>query len=150
MEFFNAFAVSLQSVWFDSGFSAFTVGNGIMIAVGLLLLYLAFVKEFEPLLLGPIAFGCILANFPRTGFFDEMGLMMAIHYGIAYLLGYRRHDGFRAVAGAAVNASFGCGGAIRGVHLPGGSHALGLYGAGGGGYRHHRRCGRSDGHLSFD
>ena len=83
MEFFNAFAVSLQSVWFDSGFSAFTVGNGIMIAVGLLLLYLAFVKEFEPLLLGPIAFGCILANFPRTGFFDEMGLMMAIHYGIA-------------------------------------------------------------------
>ena len=83
MEFFNAFAVSLQSVWFNSGFSAFTVGNGIMIAVGLLLLYLAFVKEFEPLLLGPIAFGCILANFPRTGFFDEMGLMMAIHYGIA-------------------------------------------------------------------
>ena len=83
MEFLNAFSVSLQSVWFDSGFSAFTAGNGIMIAVGLLLLYLAFVKEFEPLLLGPIAFGCILANFPRTGFFDEMGLMMAIHYGIA-------------------------------------------------------------------
>ena len=83
MELFNAFAVSLQSVWSDSGFAAFTVGNGIMIAVGLVLLYLAIVKEFEPLLLGPIAFGCILANFPCTGFFDEMGLMMAIHYGIA-------------------------------------------------------------------
>ena len=83
MELINAFVVSLQSVWFDSGFSAFTAGNGIMIAVGLVLLYLAIVKEFEPLLLGPIAFGCILANFPRTGFFDEMGLMMAIHYGIA-------------------------------------------------------------------
>ena len=83
MELINAFSVSLQSVWFDSGFSAFTVGNGIMIAVGLLLLYMAFVKEFEPLLLGPIAFGCILANFPRTGFFEEMGLMMAINYGIA-------------------------------------------------------------------
>ena len=82
MELFNAFAVSLQSVWLDSGFSAFTAGNGIMILVGLLLLYMAFVKEFEPLLLGPIAFGCILANFPRTGFFDEMGLMLAIHYGI--------------------------------------------------------------------
>ena len=82
MEFFNAFAVSLQSVWNDSGFSAFTAGHGIMIAVGLLLLYMAFVKEFEPLLLGPIAFGCILANFPRTGFFDEMGLMLAINYGI--------------------------------------------------------------------
>ena len=82
MELFNAFVVSLQSVWYDSGFSAFTMGHGIMIAVGLLLLYMAFVKEFEPLLLGPIAFGCILANFPRTGFFDEMGLMLAINYGI--------------------------------------------------------------------
>ena len=82
MELLNAFAVSLQSVWNDSGFSAFTIGHGIMIAVGLLLLYMAFVKEFEPLLLGPIAFGCILANIPRTGFFDEMGVMLAINYGI--------------------------------------------------------------------
>ena len=31
-----------------------------MILVGLILLYLAFAKEFEPLLLGPIAFGCVL------------------------------------------------------------------------------------------
>ena len=82
MEFVDAFAVSLQSVWNDSGFSSFTVGNGIMILVGLALLYMAFVKEFEPLLLGPIAFGCILANIPRTGFFDEMGVMLAINYGI--------------------------------------------------------------------
>lgn len=84
MEVLNAFAVSLESVWLDSGFYSFTIGNGIMIAVGLLLLYMAFVKEFEPLLLGPIAFGCILANFPRTGFFEEMGLMMAINYGIQF------------------------------------------------------------------
>ena len=83
MELFNAFAVSLQAVWADSGFSAFEAGNGIMILVGLVLLYMAIVKEFEPLLLGPIAFGCILANFPRTGFFEEPGLMQAIHYGIA-------------------------------------------------------------------
>ena len=54
-----------------------------MILVGLVLLYMAIVKEFEPLLLGPIAFGCILANFPRTGFLEEPGLMQAIHYGIA-------------------------------------------------------------------
>ena len=82
MELFNAFAVSLQAVWADSGFSAFTMGNGIMILVGLVLLYMAIVKEFEPLLLGPIAFGCVLANFPRTGFFTDPGLMQAIHYGI--------------------------------------------------------------------
>ena len=83
MEFLNAFAVSLQSVWSDSGFASFTVGNGIMILVGLVLLYLAIVKEFEPLLLAPIAFGCILANFPKTGFFEDPGVMLAIHYGIA-------------------------------------------------------------------
>ncbi|WP_033170991.1 sodium ion-translocating decarboxylase subunit beta [Selenomonas sp. ND2010] len=83
MELLNAFVVSLQAVWADSGFSAFEAGNGIMILVGLVLLYMAIVKEFEPLLLGPIAFGCILANFPRTGFLEEPGLMQAIHYGIA-------------------------------------------------------------------
>ena len=83
LEALNAFTVSLQAVWNDSGFSSFTVGNGIMILVGLLLLYMAFVKEFEPLLLGPIAFGCILANFPNTGFFgEEMNVMKAINFGI--------------------------------------------------------------------
>ena len=82
MELLQAFGVSLQAVWADSGFSAFTMGNGIMILVGLVLLYMAIVKEFEPLLLGPIAFGCVLANFPRTGFFTEPGLMQAIHFGI--------------------------------------------------------------------
>ena len=85
MEFLNAFIVSLQAVWAGSGFSHFPMGNGIMILVGLVLLYLAFAKEFEPLLLGPIAFGCILANFPETGFFaEEMNVMKAINFGITY------------------------------------------------------------------
>ena len=44
----------------------------IMIAVGLLLLYLAIRKGFEPLLLVPIGFGCILANIPQAGVTDEM------------------------------------------------------------------------------
>ena len=83
-EFGTAFSVSLQSVWNDSGFSSLTVDNVIMMAVGCLLLYMAFVKEYEPLLLSPIAFGCILANFPKTGFNDEMNVMMAIGFGIKY------------------------------------------------------------------
>lgn len=82
MELFNAFAVALQAVWADSGFTGFTGGNAIMILVGLILLYLAFAKGFEPLLLSPIAFGCILANFPKTGFFEDPGVMQAISYGI--------------------------------------------------------------------
>ena len=83
MEVWNAFVVSIASVWADSGFAAFTAGNAIMIVVGCVLLWLAFAKEFEPLLLAPIAFGCIMANFPRTGFFEDPGVMLAIHYGIA-------------------------------------------------------------------
>jgi carboxybiotin decarboxylase len=83
MEVWNAFSVSIASVWSDSGFAGFTVGNGIMVMVGFVLLYLAFVKEFEPLLLAPIAFGCVMANFPKTGFLEDPGVMQAIHYGIA-------------------------------------------------------------------
>ena len=83
-EFGQAFVVSLQSVWNDSGFQALTSGNVIMMLVGCFLLYMAFVKEYEPLLLSPIAFGCILANFPKTGFNDEMNVMMAIGFGIKY------------------------------------------------------------------
>ena len=83
MEVWNAFIVSIASVWADSGFTGFTGGNAIMIIVGCVLLWLAFAKEFEPLLLAPIAFGCIMANFPKTGFFEDPGVMLAIHYGIA-------------------------------------------------------------------
>ena len=82
MEVWNAFIVSIASVWADSGFTGFTIGNAIMIVVGCVLLWLAFAKEFEPLLLAPIAFGCIMANFPKTGFFEDPGVMLAIHYGI--------------------------------------------------------------------
>ena len=84
MEVWNAFSVSIASVWNDSGFQALTGGHVIMMLVGCFLLYMAFVKEYEPLLLSPIAFGCILANFPKTGFNDEMNVMMAIGFGIKY------------------------------------------------------------------
>ena len=76
------FIVAVTSVWHDSGIIVFSIGNAIMIFVGILLLYLAFVKEFEPLLLGPIAFGCILANLPKNGF--EEGVFALIHAGIQF------------------------------------------------------------------
>ena len=84
MELWNAFIVSIISVWNDSGYQALTMGNVIMMIVGFLLLYMAIAKEYEPLLLMPIAFGCIMANFPKTGFNDEMNVMMAIGFGIKY------------------------------------------------------------------
>ena len=78
---FEAFVVALSSVWADSGFSALTGGHIIMIVVGLVLLYMAIGKGFEPLLLSPIAFGCILANIPKNGF-EQPGVMSVIMYGI--------------------------------------------------------------------
>ena len=78
---FEAFVVALSSVWADSGFNALTGGHIIMILVGLVLLYMAIGKGFEPLLLSPIAFGCILANIPKNGF-EAPGVMSVIMYGI--------------------------------------------------------------------
>ena len=78
----EAFITAIMAIWNDSGFAAFTMGNAIMILVGILLLYLAIGKGFEPLLLSPIAFGCILANVPKTGFETDPGVMQVILYGI--------------------------------------------------------------------
>ena len=45
--------------------------NGVMILISFVLLYLAIVKQFEPLLLMPIAFGMLLTNLPLAGIMDE-------------------------------------------------------------------------------
>lgn len=57
----------LLSLWYDSGVYQMTPGQLVMIIVGLLLLYLAIKRGFEPLLLVPIGFGGILANIPGAG-----------------------------------------------------------------------------------
>ncbi|MGL5054913.1 MAG: sodium ion-translocating decarboxylase subunit beta [Fusobacteriaceae bacterium] len=51
----------------STGFSAVNIGDIIMIIISCVLLYLAIVKGFEPLLLIPIAFGMLLANLPLSG-----------------------------------------------------------------------------------
>lgn len=59
----------------EMGFTSFFVGEGwknaVMICVGCFLLYLAIKKEYEPLLLLPIAFGMILTNLPGAGLFHS-------------------------------------------------------------------------------
>lgn len=54
--------------------------QGVMIGVGLVLIYLAIAKEYEPVLLLPIGFAAILANLPLTGIvdFDEGGLLAVL------------------------------------------------------------------------
>ena len=48
----------------ESGFANLTVGNYIMFLIAFVLVYLAIKKDYEPLLLIPISFGIVLANFP--------------------------------------------------------------------------------------
>ena len=62
---------NLITLWNDSGVAQLTVGAASMMFVGLVLLYLAIRKGFEPLLLVPIAVGTILVNVPGAGFEAE-------------------------------------------------------------------------------
>ena len=67
------FGEALENFYSEMGFTSFFVGTGwknlVMLGVGCVLLYLAIKKEYEPLLLLPIAFGMILTNLPGAGLF---------------------------------------------------------------------------------
>ena len=58
----NGFLEALKGLWMDSGFTQLAWQNYVMIAVACILLYLAIKKQYEPLLLLPIAFGMLLVN----------------------------------------------------------------------------------------
>jgi oxaloacetate decarboxylase beta subunit len=66
------------------GLAALTWGNVLMLSVGLVLIGLAIIKEYEPMLLLPIGFGCLLANIPLAGMTDGEGL-----FGVLYRAGIR-------------------------------------------------------------
>ena len=62
----------LKNLWETSGFAQFFLDpdgwkSGIMILIAFALLYMAIKKQFEPLLLLPIAFGMLLTNLPWPG-----------------------------------------------------------------------------------
>lgn len=61
------------------GLAHFTAGNALMILVGATLIALAIIKEYEPVLLLPIGFGCILANIPLTGMTEDLGIFSVLY-----------------------------------------------------------------------
>ncbi|HCH32775.1 MAG TPA: sodium ion-translocating decarboxylase subunit beta [Oceanospirillaceae bacterium] len=65
----------LLNIWHSSGLYQMQPGQAVMMAVGMLLLYLAIKRNFEPLLLIPIGFGGILANIPGAGLADAGGIL---------------------------------------------------------------------------
>jgi len=72
MDFSQLFTSLLDSM------QGFYWGNILMILVGCVLIYLAIVKEYEPVLLLPIGFGCILANLGMSAY-QEGGFMQVIY-----------------------------------------------------------------------
>ncbi len=73
MDIWNKFVDTIVGIMQESGFAGLFTGDGwkniIMIGVACVLLFLAIKKEFEPLLLLPIAFGMLLTNLPGAGMF---------------------------------------------------------------------------------
>ena len=69
----------LHTLWVNTGLYQMSWGEGLMLLVGILLLYLAIVKNFEPLLLLPIGFGSILANIPGAGIAEAGGVLYTFY-----------------------------------------------------------------------
>lgn len=62
-----------------AGFMHLQISNVVMIIVGCVLLYLGIKKDFEPLLLVPIGFGCILVNIPLANLMEPHGFLRTIY-----------------------------------------------------------------------
>ena len=81
----------LLNLWNQSGFAALFAGFGdggwqnlVMIIIACVLLYLAIVKKFEPLLLCGIAFGCLLSNLPSAGLYHQELWTQFMNHEIGY------------------------------------------------------------------
>lgn len=71
----------------ESGFAALDWRNAVMILISFVLIYMAIVKQFEPLLLLPIAFGMFLANLPLAGLMNDAMAKADSVYTIKNLIG---------------------------------------------------------------
>ena len=70
----------LNGLWgLVAGFAHLQWSNVVMMVMGGLLLYLGIKKDFEPLLLVPIGFGCIIVNIPLAGLMEEGGFLRTIY-----------------------------------------------------------------------
>ncbi|MCB8964108.1 MAG: sodium ion-translocating decarboxylase subunit beta [Bacteroidales bacterium] len=85
--FFSFLLDNLSQFYSYTGFANFTLGHGIMIAIGLIFIYLAIAKEYEPMLLVPIGFGIIVGNIPfmpgyQLGVYEDGSVMNYLYFGV--------------------------------------------------------------------
>lgn len=87
MNLINFFREGIEQFFGYTGFSNFTWGHFIMIAIGLIFIALAILKDYEPLLLVPIGFGIILGNIPFTdglqiGVYEDGSVLNYLYFGV--------------------------------------------------------------------
>ena len=83
----NTIFESLQQFFQYTSFASFTWQHGVMILIGILFIYLAIKKDWEPLLLIPIGFGMIIGNIPfvpglNIGIYEEGSVMNILYQGV--------------------------------------------------------------------
>ncbi len=65
----ETFVETIKNLWSQSAFCNITLEQGLMLLISFFLMYLAIVKQYEPMLMLPIAFGMALTNLPGAGLF---------------------------------------------------------------------------------
>ena len=80
---------NLRTFWSYTGFYNAEPGHLIMILIGLVFIYLAITKEYEPLLLIPIGFGILVGNIPfneaanlQVGIYEEGSVLNILYQGV--------------------------------------------------------------------
>ena len=85
--FFNFLTENLIQFWQFTGFANLTAGHLVMIAIGLIFIFLAITKEYEPLLLVPIGFGMLVGNIPflegyKIGIYENGSVLGYLYFGV--------------------------------------------------------------------
>lgn len=88
-KFFNFIMDGFHQFFTYTGFANITYGHAIMIGVGLLFIFLAITKDYEPLLLIPIGFGVLIGNIPflesanlQLGVYEPGSVMNYLYFGV--------------------------------------------------------------------
>ncbi|SRR5690554_5775827 len=85
--FLDFVQAQLQTFFMYTSYGNFTLGHLIMILIGLVFIYLAITKEYEPLLLVPIGFGILIGNIPfypglKVGIYEQGSVLNILYHGV--------------------------------------------------------------------
>ena len=88
-EFVNFLVENLSDFWTYTGFANATIQHFVMILIGLVFIYLAIAKDFEPMLLIPIGFGMLIGNIPfnmeaglKIGIYEDGSVLSILYQGV--------------------------------------------------------------------